>query len=57
MDLGEGALTVNLAKKILLDDAEDSVPRAQAAWAAAGLPETGSVTIEQLRTAREQLAG
>lgn len=31
MDLGEDALTVNLAKKILLDDAEGSVPHAQAA--------------------------
>jgi hypothetical protein len=56
MDLGEGALTVNLAKKILLEDADGSVPRAQAAWTAAGLPETGSVTVEQLQRVREELA-
>jgi hypothetical protein len=55
MDLGEGALTVNLAKKILLDDTDGSVPRAQAAWTAAGLPETGSITVEQLQRAREEL--
>lgn len=56
MDLGEGALTVNLAKKILLDDAGGSVPRAQEAWTAAGLPETGSVTVEQLQQARASLS-
>jgi hypothetical protein len=57
MDLGDGAIAVNLAKKILLDDASGAVPRAQAAWAEAGLPESGAVTVEQLRQARAKLQG
>ncbi|MEU9575231.1 hypothetical protein AB0D62_36350 [Streptomyces massasporeus] len=36
MDLGDGAIAVNLAKKILLDDAGGAVARAQAAWSEAG---------------------
>ncbi|MEU8030665.1 hypothetical protein AB0C13_18770 [Streptomyces sp. NPDC049099] len=57
MDLGDGAIAVNLAKKILLDDANGAVPRAQAAWADAGLPDSGTVTVEQFQQARDKLQG
>ncbi|WP_406003893.1 hypothetical protein [Streptomyces sp. NBC_00829] len=50
MDLGDGALSVNVAKKVLLDDADGVVARAQRAWESAGLPVTGTVTVEQLVT-------
>ncbi|MFI8265329.1 hypothetical protein [Streptomyces sp. NPDC085665] len=52
MDLGDGDMSVNTAKKVLLDDAGGVVARAQAAWAAAGLPEAGTVTVEELQRAR-----
>jgi hypothetical protein len=55
MDLGDGAIAVNLAKKILLDDAGGTVSRAQAAWAVAGLPDSGAVSVEQLQQARAEL--
>ncbi|MBQ0967459.1 hypothetical protein ABZV87_28035 [Streptomyces tendae] len=55
MDLGDGAIAVNLAKKILTDDAAGVVPRAQAAWAEAGLPDAGAITVEQLERARARL--
>ncbi|MEW1657905.1 hypothetical protein [Streptomyces sp. NPDC093707] len=55
MDLGDGAISVAVAQKILTDDAGGVVSRAQAAWAAAGLPTTGTVSVEQLNSARAQL--
>jgi hypothetical protein len=55
MDLGDGAIAVPLAKKILLNDVGGAIPRAQAAWAQAGLPDTGSVTVGQLEEARAKL--
>jgi hypothetical protein len=57
MDLGDGAIAVNLAKKVLLDDAGGAVPRAQSAWTEAGLPDTGAVSVEQLQQARAKLRG
>lgn len=57
MDLGDGAISANVAKKVLLDAAGGAVPQAQAAWATAGLPETGTVTVEQLQQARAALQG
>jgi hypothetical protein len=47
---------MGVAKEILLDDVEGSVPRAQEAWTAADLPEAGSVTVEQLHMANDRLA-
>ncbi|MFG2587912.1 hypothetical protein [Streptomyces sp. NPDC048438] len=32
VDLGDGAISVNMAKKVLLDDADGVIARAQAAW-------------------------
>ncbi|MEU8591638.1 hypothetical protein AB0C59_32325 [Streptomyces sp. NPDC048664] len=55
LDLGDGAVAVNLAKKILLDDADGAVPRAQAAWAQTDLPDSGTVSVEQLEQARAKL--
>ncbi|MEW2265543.1 hypothetical protein ACGF5T_32615 [Streptomyces sp. NPDC047853] len=55
MDLGDGAIAVNLAKKILLEDAGGTVPRAQAAWTEAGLPHSGAVSVEQLQQAWAKL--
>ncbi|MEV0011101.1 hypothetical protein AB0M10_28675 [Streptomyces sp. NPDC051840] len=57
VDLGDGAISANMAKKVLLDAADGIVARAQAAWESAGLPDTGTVSVEQLRKARAGLAG
>ncbi|MFF7046512.1 hypothetical protein ACIP4T_31950 [Streptomyces massasporeus] len=46
---------MNLAKKILTDNASGAVPRAQSAWAEAGLPDAGAITVEQLEQARAAL--
>ncbi|WP_329212388.1 hypothetical protein [Streptomyces sp. NBC_01708] len=56
VDLGDGAISVNMAKKDLLDDAGGVVSRAQGAWESAGLPDTGTVGVEQLQKARAELA-
>ncbi|WP_445277481.1 hypothetical protein [Streptomyces sp. DSM 41033] len=45
VDLGDGAISVNMAKKDLLDDAGGVVSRAQGAWESAGLPDTGTVGV------------
>ncbi|WP_225637421.1 hypothetical protein [Streptomyces solaniscabiei] len=55
MDLGDRAIAVNLAKKILTDDAGGVVPRAQAAWSESDLPDSGAITVEQLERARAKL--
>lgn len=57
VDLGDGAISVNVAKKVLLDDADGVVARAQGAWESAGLPGTGTVTVAQLEKARAELQG
>ncbi|MFC9123264.1 hypothetical protein ACFTXO_26275 [Streptomyces sp. NPDC057067] len=57
VDLGDGAISVNMAKKVLLDDVGGVVARAQGAWESAGLPDTGTVGVEQLQKARAELAG
>jgi hypothetical protein len=40
------------AKKIVLQEAGGDTARAQDAWAAAGLPGTGPVSVDQLEQAR-----
>jgi hypothetical protein len=57
LDLGDGAIAANLAKKIVLDDAGGVVARAQAAWSDAGLPDSGAISVEQLEQARAKLQG
>ncbi|WP_369199022.1 hypothetical protein [Streptomyces djakartensis] len=57
VDLADGAIAVNLVKKILLDDAGGAVVRAQAAWSEAGLPDSGAISMEQLQTAHAALQG
>ncbi|WP_331743978.1 hypothetical protein OH809_44235 (plasmid) [Streptomyces sp. NBC_00873] len=57
VDLGDGAISVNVAKKVLLDDAGGVVARAQGAWQSAGLPGAGTVTVAQLEKARAELQG
>jgi hypothetical protein len=53
MDLGADAAVPNTtAKKMVLHEARGDVVRAQEAWAAAGLPETGPVSADQLEQAR-----
>ena len=53
MDLGaDGAVPNATAKKMVLQDADGSVPRAQEAWTAAGLPGSGPVSVGQLEQAR-----
>ena len=53
VDLGAQAAVPNAtAKKIVLQEAEGEVARAQKAWAAAGLPGTGPVSADQLEQAR-----
>jgi hypothetical protein len=56
MDLGtDGVVPVATAKKMVVQSAGGDVARAQEAWAAAGLPAAGSVSIEQLEQARSAL--
>ncbi len=53
LDLGgDGAVPNTTAKKMVLHDASGDVARAQEAWTAAGLPQAGPVSIEQLEQAR-----
>jgi hypothetical protein len=53
MDLGgEGTVPAVTAKKMVLQEAGGDVARAQQAWQAAGLPETGPVGVDQLERAR-----
>ena len=53
MDLGvDGAVPNTTAKKMVLQEAGGDVARAQQAWLAARLPETGPVSVDQLEQAR-----
>jgi hypothetical protein len=53
LDLGvDGAVPSATAKKMVLHEAGGNVTRAQEAWAAAGLPGTGPVSVDQLEQAR-----
>jgi hypothetical protein len=53
MDLGgEGTVPSATAKKMVLQEADGDVARAQQAWQAAGLPGSGTITVEQLEQAR-----
>jgi hypothetical protein len=53
MDLGvDGAVSATTAKKMVLHEAGGDVARAQQAWVAAGLPESGPVSVDQLEQAR-----
>jgi hypothetical protein len=49
---GDGTVPAVTAKKMLLQEAGGDVARAQQAWQAAGLPETGPISIDQLEQAR-----
>lgn len=54
MDLGaDGDVPSATAKKMVLHETGGDVSRAQEAWAAAGLPGNGPVSIEQLEQARQ----
>jgi len=58
MDLGfDGAVPNTTAKKMVLQEAGGDVARAQQAWTAAGLPEAGPVSIDQLEQARGAVRG
>jgi hypothetical protein len=53
MDLGvDGAVPSTAAKKMVLQEAGGDVARAQQAWAVAGLPGSGPVSVDQLERAR-----
>lgn len=53
MDLGgDGAVPSTTAKKMVLQEASGDVARAQQAWQAAGLPESGPISVDQLEQAR-----
>ncbi len=53
MDLGaDAAVPSTTAKNIVLDEAGGDVARAQGAWTAAGLPDTGPVRADRLDQAR-----
>ncbi len=53
LDLGgEGSVPATTAKKIVLEDAGGDVARAQRAWQSAGLPSSGTVSVEELEQAR-----
>jgi hypothetical protein len=54
LDLGgEGAVPATTAKKIVLEDAGGDVARAQRAWQSAGLPPSGTVSVDELERARQ----
>ena len=56
LDLGVDAVVPSAtAKKMTLQAADGDVTRAQEAWAAAGMPASGPVSIEQLEQVRTQL--
>ena len=58
MDLGADAAVPNsTAKKMVLHEAGGDVARAQQAWSAAGLPETGPVGPDELEQARAAARG
>jgi hypothetical protein len=53
MDLGaDGAVPNTAAKKMVLEEADGDVTRAQEAWRAAGLSATGPVSVEELEKVR-----
>jgi hypothetical protein len=53
MDLGrDGAVPNATAKKMVLQEAGGDVARAQRAWADAGLPGSGPISVDQLEQAR-----
>lgn len=53
MDLGgDGSVPNTTAKKMILNDVGGDVARAQEAWTAAGLPDSGPITVDQLEQAR-----
>jgi hypothetical protein len=57
LDLGgDGAVPSATAKKMVLQAAGGDVARAQAAWTSAGLPGSGTVSVEQLERARAAAA-
>lgn len=49
---GDGAVPSATAKKVVLQEAGGDVARAQQAWLATGLPESGPVSVDQLEQAR-----
>jgi hypothetical protein len=49
---GDGAVPSTTAKKMVLQEASGDVARAQQAWQAAGLPESGPISVDQLEQAR-----
>ncbi|MGP7999408.1 MAG: hypothetical protein ACLPKI_19145 [Streptosporangiaceae bacterium] len=58
MDLGgDGVVPGTMAKKMVLQEAGGDVARAQDAWLAAGLPEAGPVSVDQLEQARLAVRG
>ena len=53
MDLGaDGTVPSTTAKKMVLQEAGGDTARAQKAWAAAGLPGTGPISVGQMEQAR-----
>jgi hypothetical protein len=53
MDLGaDGTVPSTTAKKMVLQEAGGDTARAQEAWAAAGLPGTGPISVGQMEQAR-----
>ena len=53
MDLGvDGAVPNTTAKKMVLQEANGDVARAQQAWTVAGLTGNGPVSVDQLEQAR-----
>ncbi|HTT51833.1 MAG TPA: hypothetical protein VMH35_10585 [Streptosporangiaceae bacterium] len=58
MDLGgDGVVPGTMAKKMVLQEAGGDVARAQDAWLAAGLPEAGPVSVDQLEQVRLAVRG
>jgi hypothetical protein len=57
VDLGEGTLANDVARQLLIGDADGSEDRAAQAWRDAGLPLRGSIPVKDLEPVRRKLRG
>jgi hypothetical protein len=57
VDLGEGTLANDIARQLLIGDADGSEERARQAWQEAGLPLRGSIPVKDLEPVRRKLRG
>ncbi|WP_329303937.1 hypothetical protein OG410_41680 [Streptomyces sp. NBC_00659] len=57
VDLGEGTLPNNVARQLLVGDAQGDEARARQAWREAGLPLQGQIPVADLDPVRRKVRG